>query len=272
MKFKRVQESARKDIERAFGVLQGRWGIIQQPARSYHMNTIKRIMYRCMISHNMILEDQKFDISEYWHMYASPESDIQRTWVERCERQRRRNKEHRDRRVHKDLRHDIVEHLLRRAHTLENIAGIHAMQWQSQRERRPGQEVVDESIARYKRCTELITLVFSSNAGLGKIVARGILKFGLKMYIKKGFNGCYPGCVKPSMWWHLRLLDMFLIIKEQCCRFYQGEDTSDGAYDQLDVDYENMTVVQEATRPVILGYCYRSSQSSLMQLQIFKTP
>ncbi|GJT02486.1 ALP1-like protein isoform X1 [Tanacetum coccineum] len=111
MKFKRVQESARKDIERAFGVLQGRWGIIQQPARSYHMNTIKRIMYRCMISHNMILEDQKFDISEYWHMYASPESNIQRTWVERCERQRRRNKELRDRRVHKDLQHDIVEHL-----------------------------------------------------------------------------------------------------------------------------------------------------------------
>ncbi|GJR10635.1 ALP1-like protein isoform X1 [Tanacetum coccineum] len=111
IKFKRVQESAKKDIERAFGVLQGRWGIIQQPARAYHMNTIRRIMYTCMILHNMILEDQNFDISEYWHMYASPESNIQRTWVERCERQRRRNKELRDRRVHEDLRHDIVEHL-----------------------------------------------------------------------------------------------------------------------------------------------------------------
>ncbi|GJR49575.1 zinc finger, CCHC-type containing protein [Tanacetum coccineum] len=58
IKFKRVQESARKDIERAFGVLQGRWGIIQQPARAYHMNTIRRIMYTCMILHNMILKDQ----------------------------------------------------------------------------------------------------------------------------------------------------------------------------------------------------------------------
>ncbi|GJZ78873.1 ALP1-like protein isoform X1 [Tanacetum coccineum] len=73
MKFKRVQESARKNIERAFGVLQ----------------------------------DQKFDISEYWHMYASLESNIQRTWIERCKRQRRRNKELLDRRVHEDLRHDI---------------------------------------------------------------------------------------------------------------------------------------------------------------------
>ncbi|GKD55063.1 RNA-directed DNA polymerase, eukaryota [Tanacetum coccineum] len=77
MKFKRVQESARKDIERAFGVLQ----------------------------------DQNFDISEYADMYLSPESNIQRTWVERSERLRRRNKELRDRRVHDDLRHDIMEHL-----------------------------------------------------------------------------------------------------------------------------------------------------------------
>ncbi|GJZ53134.1 transposase, MuDR, MULE transposase domain protein [Tanacetum coccineum] len=75
-KFKRVQESARKDIERAFGVV-----------------------------------DQKFDISEYWSMYASPESNIQRTWVERCERQRMKNKELRDRRVHEDLRQDIMDHL-----------------------------------------------------------------------------------------------------------------------------------------------------------------
>ncbi|GKA55968.1 ALP1-like protein isoform X1 [Tanacetum coccineum] len=113
-KFKRVQESARKDIERAFGVLQGRRGITQQPARAYHMNTIKRIMYCCMILHNMILEDQKFDISEYWSMYASPESNIQRTWVERCERQRMKNKELRDRRVHEDLRQDIMDHLWNR--------------------------------------------------------------------------------------------------------------------------------------------------------------
>ncbi|GJU20196.1 nucleotide-binding alpha-beta plait domain-containing protein [Tanacetum coccineum] len=38
--FKKRQEGARKDVERAFGVLQGRWGIIQQPARSYHVNTL----------------------------------------------------------------------------------------------------------------------------------------------------------------------------------------------------------------------------------------
>nr|GEY11020.1 protein ALP1-like [Tanacetum cinerariifolium] len=42
--FKKRQKGARKDVERAFGVLQGRWGIIQQPARSYHVNTLRRVI------------------------------------------------------------------------------------------------------------------------------------------------------------------------------------------------------------------------------------
>nr|GFC02447.1 nucleotide-binding, alpha-beta plait [Tanacetum cinerariifolium] len=42
--FKQRQESARKDVERAFGVLQGRWGLIQQPARAYEVNTLRRII------------------------------------------------------------------------------------------------------------------------------------------------------------------------------------------------------------------------------------
>ncbi|GJX79426.1 ALP1-like protein [Tanacetum coccineum] len=56
--FKQRQESARKDVKRAFGVLQGRWGLIQQPAHAYEVNTLRRIMYVGIIMHNMILEDQ----------------------------------------------------------------------------------------------------------------------------------------------------------------------------------------------------------------------
>nr|GFC23688.1 nucleotide-binding, alpha-beta plait [Tanacetum cinerariifolium] len=55
--FKKRQECARKDVERAFGVLQGRWKIIQQLARSYHVNILRRVMYSCIILHNMILKD-----------------------------------------------------------------------------------------------------------------------------------------------------------------------------------------------------------------------
>nr|XP_043625445.1 uncharacterized protein LOC122596865 [Erigeron canadensis] len=43
-KFKRYQEAARKDVERAFGVLQGHWQIVEQQARAYSVNKIKHIM------------------------------------------------------------------------------------------------------------------------------------------------------------------------------------------------------------------------------------
>nr|GEX27396.1 protein ALP1-like isoform X1 [Tanacetum cinerariifolium] len=42
--FKRRQESARKDVERAFGVFQGRWHIIAQPVRAWTVNKQRRIM------------------------------------------------------------------------------------------------------------------------------------------------------------------------------------------------------------------------------------
>nr|GEW04701.1 hypothetical protein [Tanacetum cinerariifolium] len=79
LRFKRVQESARKDIERAFGVLQGRWGIIRQPARALQINTLKRIMYCCIILHNMILQSKKFELSNFKDMFVNPDSNIQRT-------------------------------------------------------------------------------------------------------------------------------------------------------------------------------------------------
>ncbi|GJU89510.1 ALP1-like protein isoform X1 [Tanacetum coccineum] len=67
--FKRRQESARKDVERAFGVLQGRWHIIAQPARAWTINKLRRIMYTCIILHNMILKNQKFALSDIGDTY-----------------------------------------------------------------------------------------------------------------------------------------------------------------------------------------------------------
>ncbi|GJV29373.1 ALP1-like protein isoform X1, partial [Tanacetum coccineum] len=70
--FKRRQESARKDVERAFGVLQGRWHIIAQPARAWTVNKLRRIMYTCIILHNMILKNQKFALSDIGDTYICP--------------------------------------------------------------------------------------------------------------------------------------------------------------------------------------------------------
>ncbi|XP_071691009.1 uncharacterized protein [Rutidosis leptorrhynchoides] len=56
-KFKRFQESARKDNERAFGVLQCRFAMLKTPARSMDFNKIRRHMYACVVLHNMIQEN-----------------------------------------------------------------------------------------------------------------------------------------------------------------------------------------------------------------------
>ncbi|GJZ37761.1 nucleotide-binding alpha-beta plait domain-containing protein, partial [Tanacetum coccineum] len=77
-----ADEGAWKDVERAFGVLQGRWGIIQQPARQYHVNTIRRIMYSYIIMHNMILKDQKMTVFDWNDVYANPSRNMQCTGVE----------------------------------------------------------------------------------------------------------------------------------------------------------------------------------------------
>jgi hypothetical protein len=53
------QEGARKDIERAFGVLQRRWCILKRPARLYDRAVLRDVVLACIILHNMIVEDEK---------------------------------------------------------------------------------------------------------------------------------------------------------------------------------------------------------------------
>jgi hypothetical protein len=56
--FTKCQEGARKDVERAFGVLQARWDIIKNPVRHWDLGVITNIMMACIIMHNMIIEDE----------------------------------------------------------------------------------------------------------------------------------------------------------------------------------------------------------------------
>ncbi|XP_065075002.1 uncharacterized protein LOC135698796 [Ochlerotatus camptorhynchus] len=57
--FAEMQESARKDIERTFGVLTSRFEIIKNPARLWNKEELGSIMRTCIILHNMIIEDQR---------------------------------------------------------------------------------------------------------------------------------------------------------------------------------------------------------------------
>ncbi|KAL0844407.1 hypothetical protein Bca101_017653 [Brassica carinata] len=57
--FAQHQESVRKDVERAFGVLQARFAIVKNPALLWDKEKLGRIMRACIILHNMIVEDER---------------------------------------------------------------------------------------------------------------------------------------------------------------------------------------------------------------------
>nr|XP_043638462.1 uncharacterized protein LOC122609482 [Erigeron canadensis] len=89
--FKKKQELARKDIERAFGVLKKRWKVISNPSRYWDKDKMQSVIYTCIILHNMILQDedkafcQDYDPEdpsldpEYWTQETPMEQRIKNT-------------------------------------------------------------------------------------------------------------------------------------------------------------------------------------------------
>ncbi|XP_050258770.1 uncharacterized protein LOC126703730 [Quercus robur] len=57
--FATTQESTRKDVECAFGVLQTRFAIVRGPARLWRKEALDYIMKACIILHNMIIENER---------------------------------------------------------------------------------------------------------------------------------------------------------------------------------------------------------------------
>lgn len=115
--FTRRQESLRKDVERAFGILQARFAIIRRPAKYWSMKLIRRVMIACVILHNMIVEDERdtygftvkpcdyeqIDPSIEWQYNSGQHADLadyRRTWGQI-----------RSRNLHDRLLHDLTEHV-----------------------------------------------------------------------------------------------------------------------------------------------------------------
>ncbi|XP_071695224.1 uncharacterized protein [Rutidosis leptorrhynchoides] len=112
IKFTRFHASARKDVERAFGVLQGRFHILRLAARAMSINKMRRFMDCCIILHNMILEDQGFALSDWEEEFITEDMENR---PERIPNRGRDQdviiREIRDRTVHDQLTDDLVEHI-----------------------------------------------------------------------------------------------------------------------------------------------------------------
>ncbi|XP_050290510.1 uncharacterized protein LOC126728769 [Quercus robur] len=113
--FAKAQEAYRKDVERAFGVLQARFAIVRGPARFFYHETLHDIMKACIILHNMIIEDEgdeaeavdldyeQIDEISCTPMSREPTNEFTEfIQVHQCIR---------DREAHSQLQMNLVEHL-----------------------------------------------------------------------------------------------------------------------------------------------------------------
>ncbi|XP_056856576.1 uncharacterized protein LOC130505995 [Raphanus sativus] len=123
--FAKRQEAARKDAERAFGVLQARFAIIKNPVRSWDKVKIGKIMRACIILHNMIVEDERdesttnwednvttnqFDVSDFQQGEGNGSSHVNLGFSHIANSMDVEN-DIRNRKVHQKLKADLVEHL-----------------------------------------------------------------------------------------------------------------------------------------------------------------
>ncbi|XP_048605381.1 uncharacterized protein LOC125582950 [Brassica napus] len=79
--FAKVQEATRKDVERAFGVLQARFAIVKNLAILWDKRQIGMVMRTCIILHNMIVENERdgytqFDTSAFEEGDSSRSSQV----------------------------------------------------------------------------------------------------------------------------------------------------------------------------------------------------
>ncbi|XP_062155181.1 uncharacterized protein LOC133863235 [Alnus glutinosa] len=114
--FAKNQESVRKDVERAFGVLQARFAIVRGPARSFDHEMLKNIMMACIILHNMIVEDERHlylgaDDFVYDQLDESLYERVPHTANQQLTNFIERHHRIRDRVTHSQLQSDLIEHL-----------------------------------------------------------------------------------------------------------------------------------------------------------------
>ncbi|XP_028095019.1 uncharacterized protein LOC114295038 [Camellia sinensis] len=113
--FAMAQEACRKDLERAFGVLQARFAIVRGPAQSWNLESIKVVMKACIILHNMIIEDERNDNKaqdiDFEQIDDTPLAQVSHERTIELMEFIQQNHRIRNRAIHSQLQSDFVEHL-----------------------------------------------------------------------------------------------------------------------------------------------------------------
>ena len=111
--FAMKQESCRKDVERAFGVLQSRFAIVAGPARFWRKDHLHDIMTTCIILHNMIIEDERDLNAPIFDDVEAPTADVEMMVDDNTRFQQflARHRRIKDKDAHIALRNALIEHL-----------------------------------------------------------------------------------------------------------------------------------------------------------------
>ncbi|KAF5469076.1 hypothetical protein F2P56_013176 [Juglans regia] len=111
--FATAQESARKDVECAFGVLQQRFAIVRGPSRLFKVNDLTNIMKACVILHNMIIKDERDDSQGLNMEYDQLDDDLPELSLNPTNEFInfiQRHHEIRDSSAHHQLQANLIEH------------------------------------------------------------------------------------------------------------------------------------------------------------------
>ncbi|XP_024317148.1 uncharacterized protein LOC106866370 [Brachypodium distachyon] len=110
--FAKCQEAHRKDVERAFGVLQARFAIVCGPARLWDEEVLHDIITSCVIMHNMIVEDER-DEGPQDYNYDNMGEKVIPSHAQTAEFSNfiQNHLDIRNAQVHFQLKDDLVEHL-----------------------------------------------------------------------------------------------------------------------------------------------------------------
>ncbi|KAI4979088.1 hypothetical protein ZWY2020_015841 [Hordeum vulgare] len=110
-RFAQMQESARKDVEHAFGVLQSRWGMVRNPAMSWDERKLWEMMIACVIMHNIIVKDEREDsIFDQAFDYQGGNVDPLHQEPATFQHFVQFHRELRDWHTHLDLQNDLIGH------------------------------------------------------------------------------------------------------------------------------------------------------------------